>query len=95
MRLIKRIIFLSTFLSIFVLVYRHSDQKGFRRFIKSFKITSLLIGIGSGLIPISAEAFENNVQTMTNPTLTERLLPRSSFNHEINEFKETSELEFL
>lgn len=58
MKLIKRIIFLSTFLGIFVLVYRHSDEKGFRRFIQSFKITSLLITIGLGLIPISVEALE-------------------------------------
>ena len=92
MKLIKRIIFLSTFVGLFVIVYRSSDQKGFERFLQSFKITSFIVGIGSGFIPFSTKAFENNVPTRTNETLTERLLP--SYNQEL-EFLEGNAQETL
>ena len=50
-RKIKQILFLTTFLGIFVYVYRKSGKHGFARWIESFKFATMLAAISVGLIP--------------------------------------------
>jgi len=58
MKIVKYIIFLSIFGSIFIILYRNCDNKGFRRWWICFKMTIFIAGILAGLIPNSTEAIE-------------------------------------
>ena len=52
---IKQILFLTTFISIFIYIYRESDKRGFVRWIDSLKLAIMLAAISSGLIPRIAQ----------------------------------------
>jgi len=58
MKLLKFITFLSILGSIFIVIYRQSDEKGLRTWWKSFKIAVLVAAIAAGLIPNRVEASE-------------------------------------
>ena len=59
MKIFGYLIFLSILSGIFVLIYRQSDEKGFRRWWISFKIAVLTAAIAAGLIPLNTEAIES------------------------------------
>lgn len=50
-RRIKQILFLITFIGIFIYIYRESDKRGLVRWIESLKFAIMLAAISSGLIP--------------------------------------------
>lgn len=58
MRILKHIIFISILSGIFVLIYRQSDEKGFRRYRTSFKAAAIIATSLAGLVSESAEAQE-------------------------------------
>ena len=58
MKILKYIIFLSILSGIFFVIYRQSDEKGFDRWWRSFKIAGLIAASAAGLIPGSTEAKE-------------------------------------
>ena len=72
MKILKYIIFLSILSGIFVLIYRQSNEKGFRRWWISFKIAVLNAAIAAGLIPLNTEAIESPGNN--NQVYQERLL---------------------
>ena len=52
MKLLKQITFLFTFLSLFFLIYKQSNQKGMGGILKSIKLAFLYAMVTLGLIPI-------------------------------------------
>jgi amino acid transporter len=75
---LKYIIFLSILSGIFFVIYRQSDERGFRRWWISFKTAVLIAASAAGLIPVNTEAIEppgNN-----NQVYQERLLSDQEFN---------------
>lgn len=72
MKIFRYLIFLSILSGIFVLIYRQSDEKGFRRWWISFKIAVLTAAIAAGLIPLNTEAIESPGNN--NQVYQERLL---------------------
>ena len=78
MRILKHIIFISILSGIFVLIYRQSDEKGFRRWWISFKPAVLTAAIAAGLIPFNTEAIESPGNN--NQVYQERLLSDQEFN---------------
>lgn len=67
MKILKYIILLSSLSSIFFVIYRQSDEKGFRRWRISFKIACIIAASVAGLIPVNTEAMEpavNNTQVV-------------------------------
>ena len=72
MKIFKYLIFLSILSGIFVLIYRQSDEKGFRRWWISFKIAVLTAAIAAGLIPLNTKAIESPGNN--NQVYQERLL---------------------
>ena len=72
MKIFKYLIFLLILSGIFVLIYRQSDEKGFRRWWISFKIAVLTAAIAAGLIPLNTEAIESPGNN--NQVYQERLL---------------------
>jgi hypothetical protein len=78
MRILKHIIFISILSGIFVLIYRQSDEKGFRRWWMSFKPAVLTAAIAAGLIPFNTEAIESPGNN--NQIYQERLLSDQEFN---------------
>jgi len=78
MKILRYIMFLSVLCSIFFVIYRQSDKKGFRRWRTSFKTAIIFSAIAAGLIPVNQEAIEplgNN-----NQVYQERLLSDQEFN---------------
>jgi len=78
MKILRYLIFLSILSGIFFVIYRQSDEKGFRRWWTSFKIAVLIAASAAGLIPANTEAMEppgNN-----NQVYQERLLSEEEFN---------------
>jgi hypothetical protein len=78
MKTLKYIIFLSILSGIFFVIYRQSDERGFRRWWISFKTAVLIAASAAGLIPVNTEAIEppgNN-----NQVYQERLLSDQEFN---------------
>lgn len=78
MKILRYLIFISILSGIFFVIYRQSDEKGFRRWWISFKIAVLIAAITAGLIPVNTEAIEppgNN-----NQVYQERLLSDQEFN---------------
>ena len=78
MKILRYLIFFSILSGIFFLIYRQSDEKGFRRWWISFKIAVLIAATAAGLIPANTEAMEppgNN-----NQVYQERLLSEKEFN---------------
>ena len=61
MKILRYLIFLSILSSIFFVIYRQSDQKGFRRWLISFKAAVLFAASAAGLIPLNTEAIEPHV----------------------------------
>lgn len=90
--MIKRILFLLAFTSIFVYLYRQSDKRGFKKLLASTKlsliITTALLGIGSSAYaketetPFGAEAFT--------PPLS-RPVPKKGGYFDSNDFCSTSQ----
>lgn len=58
MRILKYIIFISILSGMFFVIYRQSDQKGFRRWRTSFKAAAIIAASLAGLVSESAEAQE-------------------------------------
>jgi hypothetical protein len=78
MRIFKYIVFISILSSIFFVIYRQSDKKGFRRWWTSFKTAIIFSAIAASLSPVNPEAIEppgNN-----NQVYQERLLLDQEFN---------------
>ena len=61
MKVLKYIIFLSILSGIFFLIYRQSDDKGFRKWWTSLRMAVLIAAILAGLIPNRVEAIEPRV----------------------------------
>ena len=72
MKILRYLIFLSILSSIFFVIYRQSDQKGFRRWLISFKAAVLFAASAAGLIPLNTEAIESPGNN--NQVYQERLL---------------------
>ena len=79
MKILKYLVFLSILSGIFLVIYRHSDKKGFRRFWVSIKIAILIAAILADLIPHNAEATDST--NATQPVVIERVVetPRGGF----------------
>jgi len=79
MKILKYILFLSILSSLFILVYRQSDKKGFRKWWISFRMAILIAATLAGLIPYNAEATDNT--NAIQPDVIERSLetPRGGF----------------
>ena len=60
MKSLKYLLFLSILGGIFIRVYRQSDKKGFRRWWVCFKIAAQIAAGLVGLIPVCAQANEND-----------------------------------
>jgi hypothetical protein len=78
MRIFKYIVFISILSSIFFVIYRQSDKKGFRRWWTSFKTAIIFSAIAASLSPVNPEVIEppgNN-----NQVYQERLLLDQEFN---------------
>ena len=78
MKFLRYLIFFSILSGIFFVIYRQSDEKGFRRWWISFKIAVLIAASAAGLIPAHTEAMEppgNN-----NQVYQERLISDQEFN---------------
>jgi len=82
MKILRYLIFISIFISIlsgiFFVIYRQSDEKGFRRWRISFKTACIIAASVAGLIPVNTEAIEparNN-----NQVYQERLISDQEFN---------------
>ena len=58
MKFLRYLIFISILSSIFFLIYRQSDQKGFRKYWISFRMAAFIASILAGLIPNPVEASE-------------------------------------
>lgn len=58
MRVFKYIVFISILSGIFFVIYRQSDEKGFRRWWTSFKTAIIFSAIAAGLIPVNSKAIE-------------------------------------
>ncbi len=59
MKVFRYLIFLSFLTTFFVLIYKKSDEKGFKRFQLAFKIAVLTAGVASGLLgPINTQELE-------------------------------------
>ena len=76
MKILKYIIFLSILSGIFFVIYRQSDEKGFRRLWISLKMAAFIAAILAGLIPASTEAIKPSVNN--NQVYHERLLATKS-----------------
>ena len=78
MKILRYLIFLSILSGIFFVIYRQSDEKGFRKGWVSLKMSVLIVVILAGLIPANTEAMEpyrNN-----NQVYQEKLLSDQEFN---------------
>ena len=76
MKLLRYIIFVSILGSVFIIVYRQSDEKGLRRWWRCFKMAVIFAAIAAGLIPNSVEASEPYVPN--NSPSTERVVKSNS-----------------
>jgi hypothetical protein len=78
-KILKYIIFLSILNSVFLVIYRQSDEKDFRRLWVSIQMSILIAATLAGLIPYNAEAtYSTNA---TQPVIIERVVetPRGGF----------------
>ena len=78
MRISKYIIFISILSSLFFVIYRQSDDKGFRKWWTSFRMAAFVAAILAGLIPTSTEAIKPSGNN--NQVYHERLLSEQEFN---------------
>jgi len=78
MKILRYLIFLSILSGIFFVIYRQSDEKGFRKCWTSLKIAVIMAAILAGLIPASTEAIEPSGNN--NQVYQERLLLDQEFN---------------
>lgn len=78
MKIFKYIVFISILSGIFFVIYRQSDEKGFRKWWISFKIAVLIAASAAGLIPANTEAIEPPANN--NQIYQERLLSEQEFN---------------
>ena len=78
MKILRYIIFLSILSGLFFVIYRQSDEKGFRKWWTSLKIAVIMAAILAGLIPASTEAIEPSRNN--NQVYQERLFSDQEFN---------------
>jgi hypothetical protein len=78
MKILRYIIFLSILSGIFFVIYRQSDEKGFRRWWMSFKMATIIAASAAGLITTNTEAMEPAANN--NQVYQERLLSDQEFN---------------
>ena len=74
MKILKLILFLSILSSLFLLVYRQSDKKGFRKWWISFRMAAFMAAILAGLIPNPVEAIETYIPSTSNKSSIERVV---------------------
>nr|YP_010472373.1 hypothetical protein N4L43_pgp136 [Pleurosigma intermedium]UVG41984.1 hypothetical protein [Pleurosigma intermedium] len=81
MKILRYIIFLSILSGIFILIYRKSDKKGFRRWLISFKMGVVIAAILAGLIRNPVEATYTYNTNATQSVVKERVVetPRGGF----------------
>ena len=58
MKILKCLVFLSILSGIFFVIYRQSDEKGFRKWRTLFSIAAVIAASVAGLIPVNSEAVE-------------------------------------
>lgn len=73
MKILRYIIFLSILSCIFLVIYRQSDKKGFRRWWMSFKVAVVIAASLAGLIPNPVEATYPYSTNATQPVGMERV----------------------
>ena len=74
----RYLILISILSGIFFVIYRQSDEKGFRRWIISFEIACIIAASVAGLIPVNTEAMEPAGNS--NQIYQERLISDQEFN---------------
>jgi hypothetical protein len=72
MKVFKYLIFLSILSGLFFVIYRQSDEKGFRRWSASLKMAAFMAAILAGLIPSPVEAVQPPVPNL-NPSIERTL----------------------
>ena len=77
MKILKYIVFLSILSGIFLVIYRQSDKKGFRRWWISFKMAAFIAATLASLITPSTEVIETYVPN--NSPSTETVLSNQEF----------------
>jgi len=77
MKILRYIIFLSILSGIFLVIYRQSDKKGFRRWWMSFKMAVIIAASLAGLIPNPVEATYPYSTNATQPVVMERVVETS------------------
>ena len=78
MKIFKYLIFLSILSGTFIIIYRQSNERGFRRWWTSFKTAIILAAVAAGLTSFNPEQIEpagNN-----NQVYQERLISDQEFN---------------
>ena len=80
MKILRYLIFLSILSMVFFVIYRQSDQKGFRKWWVSLKMAVLIAAILAGIIPSSTQAEVINPSANNNQVYHERLLSEREFN---------------
>lgn len=78
MKLLRYLTFVLILSGIFFVIYQQSDEKGFRRCHRSFKIAVLIAASAAGLIILNPEVMESPANN--NQVCQERLLSDQEFN---------------
>ena len=79
MKILRYLIVILILSGIFFVIYRQSDEKGFRRWRISFKTAVLIAAIAAGLIPVNTAAIEPRGNN-NNQVYQERLLSDQEYN---------------
>ena len=58
MRILKYLLFFSFIVGFFLIMYRQSDEKGFRKWRNSLQIAIIISATAAGLIPVNPEPKE-------------------------------------
>ena len=58
MKILRYLVFFSILSGSFFVIYRHSDDKGFRKWLIVFKIAAIIAASAAGLISANPEATE-------------------------------------
>jgi len=89
MKILRYIIFLSILSGIFFVIYRQSDEKGFRKWWISFRMAAFIAAILSGLIPNPVEASETYIPSNSPSISIERVVDtlRGGFKPDPNQVK--------
>lgn len=66
MKILKYIIFISIFVSLFFLIYRESERRGFQKWWTSFRMAAVIAWSVAGFIPGTTEYISRNNETFSN-----------------------------